>query len=712
MTNRQASLAKKIKRHNALIIVFCVVCAVFFVRLIHLQVISRDQYAPTGGEETVENVSIDAVRGSICDRNGTVLVSSEVSYSFVLDYNTMPASKTELNDLLLKAAEAMSSHGVTPKEGLCPFVGTYPYFDFKSGFTEGSDMYSEYVRLIEQNYVTSKYPLEQALSELTASDVARYYARRFDIVTEVTLEDGSLGYYTDYNGEEISTLISLRYEIDRLGIAPDTPFVLAEDVSYDFYVYALELSGIAPGLDGLSESRRVYHYPGYASHILGLTGRIYAEDWEHYKELGYGMNDKVGISGCEAVFEEYLRGISGTAKIYRDGNGRVTKVETVKEAVAGKDVWLTIDIDVQIAAEKALKENIDQISSSAAVVHGGEDASSGSVVALDPNSGELLAIASYPSYDLTTYNKDYNSLLSHPDSPLLNRALQTTLAPGSTFKLGVAAAALESGSITKNYTYACQGFYDRYGSTDAFKCAVHPMNGYTTENVFDALSISCNCFFYEMGHIMGIDELNKWCGLYGLGQPTGIELYEKTGILAGDAYRKTHPEFCQVNGLGAWMVGDTWQAAIGQSENAFTPLQVAVYTATVINGGKRYGAHLLHSVHEFKGETLLSKESQLLSDAKLSGSTVALVRDAMVDVINGSGAGYSIRKNFGSAKYVAGGKTGTAQAGSNASNNAWFTSFAPAESPKITVTVMIEHGSSGSYASYTARKVMDAYLVD
>jgi len=712
MTNRPTPPKNRYKRSAALIAVFCFICAVFFVRLVHFQIVSKEQYAPANASETVETVTIEAVRGNICDRNGTVLVSSQPFYSFILDYNTMPESKSELNRLLLTAYNAMRLNGVTSKESLCPFVGNYPYFEFSSKLTEGSAMYNEYVRLIEKNYVTSKYPIEQALAELTAADVARYYARRFEIVEEVTLEDGGLGYYSDYTPEEIAVLVALRYEIDRVGIAPDTPFVLAEGISYEFYTYAIELSGVTPGLNGLCEYRRVYHYPGYASHILGLTGQIYAEDWEYYKALGYGMTDKVGISGCEAIFEEYLRGINGSVEVYKNGDGKVIRTEVTKEAVAGSDVWLTIDIDVQIAAENALKDNIEDIASSATVTHGGEDASSGAAIAIDPNSGELLAIASYPSYDLTTYNKDYASLLSNPDSPLLNRALQTTLAPGSTFKVGVAAAALESGKITKNYFYACKGWYERYGSTDAFKCAVHPMNGYVTENVFDALSISCNCFFYEMGHLMGIDLLNQWCTLYGLGQPTGIELYEKTGILAGDAYRKAHPEFCQINGLGNWSIGDTWQAAIGQSENAFTPLQVAVYISTVINGGTRYGAHLLHSVHKYGGETVREAEKTVLSEANISDSTLSIIKSAMVDVISGPETVYAIRKNFDSARYTVGGKTGTAQAGSNASNNAWFTAFAPVESPKITVSVMIEHGSSGSYASYTARKIMDAYLVD
>ena len=708
---KPSPLKKKNKRHTALIVIFGVICAVFFARLIHFQIISRESYAPVGGE-TVERVYVEALRGSICDRNGKVMVSSEVSYNFILEYDSMPETNEELNRTLLRALNEMDGRGVTPKKGLCPFVGTYPYFSFSPEMTEGSAMYEEYVRLIDLNYVTSSYPLETALAELTASDVARYYARRYDIVEEWQGDDGETYFSSEFNNEEISRLIALRYEINRLGVGPELPFVLAENVGFDFYVYACELSGFVPGLNAVSYSQRIYHYPGYASHILGLLGRIYAEDWDYYKELGYDMNDRVGISGCEALFEEYLRGINGIIDIHRDGNGNVMLVETVRRPIAGKDVWLTLDVDVQIAAEDSLKENIESIASSATTVHGGEDASSGAVVALDPDSGQLLAIASYPSYDLTTYNSIYDQLLANPDSPLLNRALQATLAPGSTFKVGMAAAALESGIISDSFTYTCHGYYDRYGSTDAFKCAVHPMNGSVRENVFDALSISCNCFFYEMGHMMGIDQMNKWCTLYGLGQSTGIELYERTGILAGKAYRDSHPEFCQANGLGPWRAGDTWQAAIGQSENAFTPLQVAVYISTVINGGKRYAAHLLHSVHNWNGGVVMTKEDELISDAELSGSTVSLIKSAMVDVISGSGATYSITKNFRTAPYKAGGKTGTAQAGSNASNNAWFTAFAPAEDPEITVVCMIEHGSSGSYASYTARKVIDAYLLD
>lgn len=701
---------KRSMRYSIIIGVFCLICTVFFMRLVHFQIISRDKYATMGGGSSVESIYVESVRGSICDRNGKVLVSSDTTYDFVLKYDAMPESKKELNRVLLRALEEMELNGVEAKSNLCPFEGTYPYFEFSSELTEESYMYEEYVRLIDKNYVTSSYPIEQALSELTASDVGRYYARRFDIVKESKGTDGETVYTSEFTDEEISRLVAVRYEIDRLGVGPETPFVFAQDVGYDFYIYARELSGIVPGLDSISNVKRIYHYPGYASHILGLLGRIYAEDWEYYKALGYNMNDRVGISGCEALFEEYLRGQNGVIKVYRDGEGKVARVETVKQPVAGKDVWLTIDIDVQIAAEDALKKNIEDIAASSTVTHGGEDAASGAVVATDPNNGQLLAIASYPTYDLTTYNKNYADLLARPNSPLLNRALQTTLAPGSTFKVGMAVAALETGVISRSSEYTCRGYYDRYGQTDAFKCAVHPLNGSTEETVFDALAISCNCFFYEMGHKLGIEVMNYWCNMYGFGQNTGIELGEKVGILAGKAYRESHPEFCQANGLGSWKAGDTWQAAIGQSENAFTPLQVTMYISTIINGGKRYAAHLLHSVHEWDGETVYVKDSELVSDLKISEGTLDIVKDAMVDIVNGSHATSAIRRNFRGVKYTAGGKTGTAQAGKNASDNAWFVSFAPAESPKIAVTCMIEHGFSGSNASYTARQVMDAYL--
>ena len=700
-------------RYTGMIAVFCILCTVFLARLINFQILSKDDYAPAGdGAERVERVYIEAKRGNLCDRNGTVLVTDRSVYSIELDYNTVPDTRAEVNALILEALNIVEEkgEGSSLPKSLSPFEGTYPNMTFKEEFTQDLSMYNEFIRLLEKNFVTKDNPLDKVKAENNAESISRYYARKYEIVTEKKTKDGSFSYESDFTDEEISRLIAVRYEMDRLGFDPDKRFVLASDISYDLGIYIKELA--RKGLAVIERTERVYNYPGYASHILGLTGKIYAEEWEEYKAKGYDMDAVIGRSGCEAAFEEYLRASRGIIDIYRDAEGNVIKTEVIKEAVAGKDVWLTIDIDVQIAAENGLRENIEKIKSEASYPLNGEDASSGSVVANDPDTGEILALASYPTYDLSTYNKDYNELLANGDAPLINRALQSVYAPGSTFKIGVAAAALQSGVATTYSTYKCDGYYWRYGSTDAFKCAVYP--GYHGNIAVPyAIEVSCNCYFFEAGHHLGIDELNRWCKLYGFGEHTGIELYEETGILAGREYRETHPDFCRANGLGAWQAGDTWQAAIGQSENAFTPLQVSMYIASVVNGGTRYSATLLHSVHEFgKSEPTVKNISEIINTIPLSSSTVNTIKKAMKEVIFGDETAWNITSNFDSAPYDAGGKTGTAQAGKGASNNAWFTAFAPVSDPEIVVTCMIEHGDKGGNSSYTVRKVMDAYLLN
>ena len=704
--------ARRPMRYMSIGVVFCAICLIFLARLINFQILSKDDYAPAGaGGEWRERIYIEAVRGDICDRNGVVLVTSASKYSLELDYNTVPDTRAEVNRILLDVLYALEEKGegsVLPKS-YSPFEGSYPYMTFKSEFTQDLDMYNEFIRLLEKNFVTEEKPLGQIMAENSAESISRYYARKYEIVKEKKTSDGSFAYESEFTDEEISKLIAVRYEMDRRGFDPDHPFVLASEISYDFNVYVKEMA--KDGLVVKESTKRVYNYPGYASHILGLTGKIYAEEWEEYKDKGYDMDATIGRSGCEATFEEHLRGSRGIVDVYRDAEGNVIRTEVIQEPIAGKDVWLTIDIKVQIAAEDALKENIERIRNNASYLHSGEDANSGSVVAVDPDTGEVIALASYPTYDLSTYNTDYNQLLANKDALLINRALQAIYAPGSTFKVGMAAAALETGTVTTHSTYRCDGYYWRYGSTNAFKCAVYP--GYHGNvAVSYGLEVSCNCYFFEVGHNLGIDTMNDWCKLYGLGEHTGIELYEETGILAGRAWREANPDYCKQYGLGAWQLGDTWQAAIGQSENAFTPMQVSMYISSVVNGGTRYSATLLHSVHEFEsGEAIIENDPEILNTIPLTASNVETIRRAMRNVIHGSSAANNVYVNFRDAKYEAGGKTGTAQAGSNASNNAWFTGFAPATDPEIVVTCMIEHGSSGGNSSFTVRKVMDAYLL-
>ena len=332
-------------RYTALIVIFCAFCALFLARLINFQIVSRAEYAPadTGGE-TVERVYISAKRGSICDRNGKAIVTSGEKYSLILNYNTIPDTKSKVNELILTALTAIDEAGegsVLP-EDLSPFTGTYPNMTFSEKFLQNREMYDEFIRLLEKNFVTSDYPLEEVMANESAESISRYYARKYAIVKEKKV-NGEFTYTSEFSDEEISRLINVRYEIDRLGITPDKPFVLAEEISFDFSIYIKELN--ATGLEVQTTAVRKYLYPGYASHILGLTGRIYAEEWEEYKAKGYDMNSIVGRSGCEAAFEEYLRGTDGIVDVYRDKNGIITRTEVVREAVAGKGtlsshVWL------------------------------------------------------------------------------------------------------------------------------------------------------------------------------------------------------------------------------------------------------------------------------------------------------------------------------------------------------------------------------------
>ena len=319
-------------RYIVITVIFCALCVVFLARLINFQILSKDTYAPAGeGSEWVERVYIEAKRGSICDRNGTVLVTDRSVYSIELDYTSVPDTRAEVNALILETLYIIDEKGedsVLP-QSLSPFEGTYPNMTFKEEFTRNLSMYNEFIRLLEKNFVTEDNPLDKVKAENNAESISRYYARKYEIVKEVKTKDGSFSYESEFTDEEISRLIAIRYEMDRLGFDPDKRFVLASDISYELGIYIKEMA--RKGLVVIESFKRVYNYPGYASHILGLTGKIYAEEWEEYKAKGYDMDATIGRSGCEAAFEDYLRASRGIIDIHRDAEGNVIKTEVIKE---------------------------------------------------------------------------------------------------------------------------------------------------------------------------------------------------------------------------------------------------------------------------------------------------------------------------------------------------------------------------------------------
>jgi penicillin-binding protein 2 len=641
---------------------------------------------------------IRAVRGEIYDREGRKLIYNTYSYDLVFDYDAMAATQLDRNYAILQVIDALSYMGDTEKmsETSFPFEGIYPNYTYSSKAKDTrSNIYYRLLKRIAENELEdqgdrSKTELDAAYLEglyashpeyfPTESELIEHYLEKYKLNSK---DENGTAVFTD---AEIDAALRMRYDMEVADFSIYNRYVVAKDLELSSISYIKELSVL--GADVETRTHRNYGYPGYASHILGQTGSIPAEKWEDYQKLGYEMNAIVGISGCEKAFEEYLRGVDGVRVIVEDENGKIIDSYVEKEAVAGKDVYLTIDIDIQIAAEDGLAYNIESIDGSEA----------GAITAVDPNNGEVFAIASYPTYDLSTYNQDYDKITGNPANPLYNRALDGLYAPGSTFKLGMVAAGISNGTFSDTTRVDCTGIYTYYQDYTP-KCWVYP-GSHGRLNAAGALCVSCNCYFYELGRLMGIETMNKYCKAYGLGEYTGIELAEKKGILAGPDYREQ-------NGLEMWTPGNTISAAIGQSDNTFTPLQIASYVATVLNGGDRYSAHLLLKVCKYgSGDIVYLNDGEILSRAKLSGDAVAAVKEGMRQMVESS---YKVSHNMRNVPVTVGGKTGTAELGGSTTENGLFVCAAPYNDPEIVVSAVIEHAGGGSYASYAAAQVLEEY---
>ncbi|MBQ8388569.1 MAG: hypothetical protein IJX46_06565 [Clostridia bacterium] len=685
--------------------IFAVFCCIFAARLVYYQLVEGDTYASAVYNGNMRTVTVPAARGNICDRNGKVIVTNEYTNDLVIDYDTLPDTRDGVHRVLLDALAALRATGSEDKmaDSLFPVEGSYPNYVYSAAaLTEGDPVCARLKTFLKNNFEADP---DTGIQELTARhsayELVAYIAEKYNI----TVDDE--GAPKDiFSPEEIDSLVSLRYGMELSGFGAVADYTLAEDVSENLQSYVAERH--IRGLDFSSASHRVYKYDGYASHILGTVGPIYAEEAEKYAALGYSVNDTVGKSGCEAAFESYLHGKDGLMAIIEDDEGNVVDQYYIEKPVAGKDVYLTIDIELQVSAEDALRENIETRINA----WRGLEADAGAIIATDPQSGEILAIASYPTYDLSTYNADYGELSKLEVSPYLNRSL-LAYAPGSTFKVGMALAALEEGLIDAHTVVHTAGIYD------GLKCSHYATSGGQTVccgdiNVCEALMVSCNYFFSELGDRLTVEKIRKYAAMFGFGESTGIELGESTGKVA-----TSYPH----------------AAAIGQSDNLCTPLQISQYVAMIANGGTRYAAHILHSVRTADGHVLYSsspKAAEMLTG--VSDENIATVKQGMYDVVSGERASSYVRENFvkvgneyqiggywstdaaGNRVYVGGkqvgGKTGTAEVDNdkNSTDNAWFTGFAPFDDPEIAVTCFIENGYTGGFASFAVAETMDAYF--
>lgn len=669
---------------------FVSICVLYAVVLVNIQITGQDYYSIIKEDTSTRYVTIAAKRGEIYDRNGKALVVNTTNYNINLEYGAMPTAKADFNAVILAARQAIIDGGAADRltEPTFAFVGSYPDYQRDEEFFKSPTNQIKFAALLRR--------LERP-EDISDSDFINYLRVRYGLATYNRIS----GTYTEkYTPKEADLLLRYRFDMEYMQFSRVEPYTLAEDVSLASLTYVRELS--IGQILVTEEPARTYLYDGYASHILGVIGKIPAEKAEYYKDLGYSGDAYVGRSGIEEVCEEYLRGVDGTKKIVEDAYGNILSETVVKEPIAGSDIYLTIDIDLQKTTEDALKDNITEIHRIAAETKGefdGEDASKAAAVGVDPNTGEVLAIASYPTFKLSDYVSNYTAYSEDPLQPLFNRVLLGTYAPGSTFKPGVAAAALEEGIITKNTVIVDRGAYD-FGDYHP-RCWIYLRFGRThgAQTVVQAIQNSCNYFFYDVGNKLGIEKMNEYGRMFGLGVPTGIELAERIGILAG-------PDYSESVGV-IWNPGNTLQAAIGQSDNTFTPLQLAVYTGTLINGGTRYRAHLLKEVRQYpSGEVLRTVEPEVLNNIEFSPGVLSTVKSAMKDVVESGSAARIFRKY----DIAVGGKTGTAQVGGERSDNALFTGFAPYDDPKIAVAIVVEQGANGTDAAYTAKAMYDCYL--
>ena len=403
------------------------------------------------------------------------------------------------------------------------------------------------------------------------------------------------------------------------------------------------------------------------------------------KELLGRMDDLVGKSGVESAFEEYLRGTDGTRLVSTNSDGKITSELYSVQPKPGDTVELTLDLPLQESVETALAATVSKMTATDGIVRG-----AGAAV-IQVGTGDVLALASYPTYDPATYSTNYAELSKDPGNPLFNRATSGTYAPGSTFKPCTAVAALESGVITPTSTIHTTGHWTYPGSPSSYaNCWIYP-GSHGTINVTQAITVSCNFFFAQMGYRLGLDRLNQYASNFGLGKHTGIEIGDAAGTLAEES---------QGQDLAPW-------AAFGQANYLFTPLQLANYIATLVDGGKRYDAHLLKTVKAYDNSSVIYTESSDPADSfTISDSTLNAVKQGMHNLTTtGSLASY-----FKSCVVEAGAKTGTAQIRKEVKNNGVFVCFAPYDHPQVALAIVIEKGGAGSALASTAVQILNSYF--
>lgn len=642
---------------TAIILVIALVCT-FGYTLYDIQIVNGEYYRAQNSTLSTYTVTIEAARGEIVDRNGNPLVTNRQGNSIILDAAYFPSSEEndERNAIIMNLIELFEANGEE-------YVNNLPLVQSADGiaFTEDEDavatMKSEDMFNL-QSYATAQNCFDAM--------VEKYGLEGYDTATALKIG-------------------SIRYELTRLLFSIENPVTIADDVSDETVAAIKEDQQTYLGADVLAVAYREYADSTLAPHILGSVRKINAEEYAELRDEGYGINDTIGESGIESAMESELRGTPGELTITIDADGNVTE-EITKEPIQGNTVVLTIDRDLQRIAQQQLEITCNEVSASQ---------SAGAVVVEDVNTGAILAAASYPTYDLQDYYDSYSSLASNSRQPLFNRFALGTYAPGSTFKPAMACAALEEGVIDESTTFRCGGVWQYYDVT--FRCLNSRAHG--SENVREALRDSCNIFFYNCADRLGISKMNEYASMFGLGEKTGVEISEAAGVLAGPASAERYNR--------TWQMGDTIQSGIGQSDNLFTPLQLANYCATVANGGTKYEMHFVQAVINTSSGTIEETGAAVAEELPISDNTFNIVHEGMRMVAQQ----YTLSNIFSDSGVDVACKTGTSQVIRNGeeANNGFLITFAPYENPEISIASAIELAGSGTSTAEITASIIEYY---
>lgn len=641
-----------------LVIIVLVAMALGGLRLMKIQIVDGTDYLNQTKTPYISKQVINATRGEIVDINSKSIVENKVAFCVIIENAFFPPDNTKANEILNKTVKILKEYNYDYIESI-PISFEKPY-TFKENREDDIDKLKALINL--NVYATAENCIDKLIDDYDISDK-----------------------YTD---EEIRIIAGIRYEMLLKNFSISNKFILAQDVSTDVVTKIKEMGLELSGVDIAEEPIRSYTQVDIIPHEIGTVGPIYAEEYEELKYKGYALNDTVGKSGIEYAMEDYLRGRNGIREI-ATLNGTVVSSKITQNVTPGNTIKLTIDSEFQRKVQGVLDDFIKYLNDTPKY----KNVNAGSIVVLDAKTGAVLALATAPTYTIDEYINNYDEILQRPNTPLINRATDGLYRPGSTFKTISATAGLNEGIVTSSSTFFC-------GKTYKFHDITVGCTGYHSNiNVIRSIQVSCNIYYYELSQRLGIDKLTEYAQLYGLGQSLGLESGDSAGYIA-------NPDTFERLGLD-WTIGQLLQAAIGQSEVAVTPLQLASVACTIANEGVRYKPYLVDSIYNYTmTEQIKKTESVIASQINLNYDGIYdYIKQGMILAAQNTPSGEYSLNGLGFDVAI---KTGTPQQDSRVQDSV-FIGFAPADDPQIAFAGIIEGGTN---SKYMVRKIIDAYFFD